>query len=397
MKTSSNPWRVRDRFLASPEQSKQAKDIAEAVVSTTMQWPPSDLPALTVCFWPPPPAANGQKVSEDHDDATIDDLMTVTARWTKDANVDFNYKESGSIRRCQDATSAKIRVTLHVLDRSYYDRDDPIELDWSRYGHASTQTHARVTVSLVNALRNYLSHQDISYHFFVSHEMGHALGLLHEHQRINCSSFLKDDNAIKQAYHFQSDADVKIFKNNMQQLPDSGRDSQPITKFDVDSVMLYNFPREIWRDLKPGEVNPCARAQDVEFPDDDDLRAVISMYGPKPKSPPIALPSSPPSRSTPGASAIGPEPAATTAQEAVPSSTTPLPPSPPAGSSISPAAAASDRTSQIEILQQEVEGQLQALRNTLEIEVAKRSGCRPSRRAAAGADDGLCGLYAWLE
>jgi hypothetical protein len=113
----------------------------------------------------------------------------------------------------------------------------------------------------------------------VRHELGHARGLLHEHQRSECKGWF-DFNAIEADTHWSpetTEQNVGAFID----LPDSGFTPKTVGPYDSLSIMQYNFPIKWWA-KRPGETNPCLRTELVEDPSAGDRATLIAMYGATP-------------------------------------------------------------------------------------------------------------------
>jgi hypothetical protein len=267
--------RQRDEIVLSSASTPQLKDEAASVVASMFAWSAKN-DILTVCFWPNP----DQKAAVT-DTAEEKEIVSVASKWTTNAAITFQFYNGTELNACKDHASADIRVTLHPLDRKYYSPVDPTgDFDWSRYGKQSVTNSAAVSLSLVLAHQAYLLADTAYFHFNVAHEFGHALGLLHEHQRIDCSKWLADDATVTKAYQFKTVADLDLFKENLLKIPATNAYYKPVTKspFDLNSIMMYNFPPEIWKQVPN---NPCLRTTAVEYPDADDLSGIIAIYGPR--------------------------------------------------------------------------------------------------------------------
>lgn len=265
---------ARDNVLSTPDTSGDDKEAAKAYVATAFVWNKTQ---LSVCFWQTDQPNLLQGVA---DQANL---------WSKGTKIKFDFGKP-QFRRCADEYSADIRVTLNVLPLAYYFQNDQplINWDWSEYGSLPAQVRAKVSMSLVHAQQDFNLAKALGetkdFDFLIAHEFGHALGLMHEHQRIDCSTYLADKQTVMHAYKFKTDADYDSFVANVKQIPMSDPALRPraIGSFDVESVMLYNFPQVIW---KTGINNPCARPTDIQHPDENDIAAVNYLYGVPPPAP----------------------------------------------------------------------------------------------------------------
>jgi hypothetical protein len=255
---------ARDAVLLLPNTSTDTKEAARGFIATAFIW---DRPSLSVCFW------------QSDQPALLQAVIEQANLWSSGTRIRFDFGQP-AIRICKDAQSADIRVTLKPLAASYYAPNDLplIAWDWSEYGHVAADLKARVSMSLVHAPQYYAFSQTAAFNFVVAHEFGHALGLIHEHQRVNCADYLADKKQVMAAYGFKTDADYNTFVANLTQIPASDPALRPVTVggFNIKSIMVYNFPQAVW---KTQANNPCARPSDIEHPNQDDLATVNYTYG----------------------------------------------------------------------------------------------------------------------
>jgi Matrixin len=104
---------------------------------------------------------------------------------------------------------------------------------------------------------------DKEYERVVVHEFGHALGCIHEHQ--NPKAKLKWNKAEVYRvfsgppnYWSKDDIDFNILKRYSQSQING-------TKFDPDSIMLYQFPATLFLDQHATQLNTTLSKQDKEF------------------------------------------------------------------------------------------------------------------------------------
>jgi hypothetical protein len=273
-----------ERDLADAISATQAADAAGVSSATTtaarsvydlfLPWPaqPGTI-EVRACFWNGTPDLQRAIVNSD-------------AAWEKIANITINYTEpNGSIRICLDTYSAQIRISLDGNDArlDYDDLARPRIGYWSVVGRQAGFTpqgkppgsHYLVTVNLPS-LTQYVSRGDWSaFNFLVRHEMGHARGLLHEHQRQTCANWF-DVDKIAASQHwtvFYAQAAVASFD----QLQGAFH-PRFVGGYDILSVMQYNFEKSWYREVV-GQTNPCERATFVEAPSPGDKATLVAMYG----------------------------------------------------------------------------------------------------------------------
>jgi hypothetical protein len=264
---------AREAVLAQGKVPPEAKEAAQAYVATAYVW---EKPNLSVCFW-----------QTDRPDL-LQAIAKQAGSWSQGTNVRFVFGNAGFLK-CENERSADIRVTLKALPVDFYAKNvrGLMASDWSEYGNLASNAAAKVSMSLINVPKEFLSQATKDFNFTVAHEFGHALGLIHEHQRIDCAKYLADKATVMAAYAFKSDTEYQTFLWNLKQIPPSDSALKPrnMAPFDANSIMLYNFPLKIWKTL---ESNPCARSVRVDHPDQEDLAAVNGLYRLPPEAPPVA-------------------------------------------------------------------------------------------------------------
>jgi len=181
---AANANQAADAVGVSGATTAAARSVYEAFLTWSAQ--PGTI-IVKACFWNGTPDLQKAFINSD-------------AAWEKVANINVNYTEpNGNIRICLDTSSAEIRISLDGNDaRLDY---DPVARPragyWSVVGRQAGFTppgkppgsRYLVTANLPS-LTQYVSRGDWSaFNFLVRHEFGHARGLLHEHQRQECSNW----------------------------------------------------------------------------------------------------------------------------------------------------------------------------------------------------------------
>lgn len=237
----------------------KALQTARFVVRNDLAWP---IHNITVCFW------NGSEELQDF-------VMETASVWSEAANLNFLYKTNGQNKTCQDATSAFIRINL--------DPKAPVDLfvnqegnsggDWSYIGRYSLNTDLLVTMNLPDVVRLREKAPLWTIHA-IRHEFGHALALMHEHQRALCDPWFDYDKISK-----ETGWSVDFAKTQIGKFPDS--EVQYLTAvggYDQQSIMQYNFGKEEFRQI-PGKENPCYRETPIDSLSEQDIAGIQAIYG----------------------------------------------------------------------------------------------------------------------
>lgn len=268
---------------------ENALETARFVVWLDLAWSKHD---ITVCFW------NGS--------AELQDFVMKTADvWSEHANLNFVYKTDGKNTICRDGdpTSADIRINL--------DPDAPLSLfvnqegnaegAWSYIGRVSGNPKFLVSMNLRDVAEARTKNPLWTAHA-IRHEFGHALGLMHEHQRALCDPWFDYEKTAK-LYGWS----VEETKRQIGKFADSASQYLAVVgDYDKESIMQYNFRKEQFKSV-PGQANPCLRETPIDNLSPQDIEGIQVLYGVKPGSVAVA------SRSSAGPDLV---PATTTQEEA---------------------------------------------------------------------------------
>jgi hypothetical protein len=227
-------------------------------------------PIITVCFW------NGEKKVQDY-------VMKYANDWTNYAAIKFAYQTNGQNNICSDAHSANIRISLDANDPRdlYVNEEDSRNGDWSYPGNIDLHEYL-VTMNLADVEKGRLDDPHWTHHA-IRHEFGHALGLMHEHQRKECEGWFSFERIAK-----DNGWTVDYAKTQVGTFPDSDLAGLGfVGDYDKNSIMQYNFAKS-WLLERPGLSNPCMRP-DIENLSDKDKAGIAELYPPLKAAPHLGL------------------------------------------------------------------------------------------------------------
>ena len=226
---------------------------------------------LKVCFW------NGSE----QDRLAV---MEAASVWTKAVPViRFDVMEGGKTRTCRldDLKDyhkmSDIRIGLNANDhRPLWGADEDKSGDWSYPGKVYAQNPNFPTSMNLADVVEMKAHSRLSeYYFTVRHEFGHALGLVHEHQRSVCAGWFNVSQIAKDTGWTVDYAKVQI-----NALPETSNDYAVIGRYDKRSIMQYNFLPSWYAPDRPGQPNPCRRVTDVDDLSEIDKAVIAQLYQP---------------------------------------------------------------------------------------------------------------------
>ncbi len=237
-----------------------ALETARFVVYLDLAWSRHD---ISVCFW------NGTAELQDF-------VMELAKVWTDAADLTFSHKTNGKNSICKDASSADIRINLDPKAplSLFVNQEGSSKGDWSYLGRVSLNPKFLVTMNLPDVDRGRTVNPTWTTHA-VRHEFGHALGLMHEHQRALCDEWFDYENISK-----LSGWTVEYAKGQIGKFPDSEiQDLAAVGDYDQQSIMQYNFAKEEFKQI-PGKKNPCYREVPIDNLSAQDIEGIQVLYGP---------------------------------------------------------------------------------------------------------------------
>ncbi len=251
---------------------------AKSVYYDAYRWPKTE---LRVCFW------NGTEELQR-------EVMQIANTWHDAVPlITFDYLENGKIRLCNlnDLKEFKasvpkklklmqdIRITLSNDDNRqlYHPKDIESRLgDWAYPGRSvALNADFPTTMNLVGAIQLRQKNLLSDYYFNVRHEFGHALSLVHEHQRGICKNWFNIAEIAKSQGWSE-----KVAKEQVDSINESSNVYGFIGGYDPDSIMQYNFAVAWYAPDKPGQPNPCRRKKQVDDLSDLDKVVVAALYQP---------------------------------------------------------------------------------------------------------------------
>lgn len=251
---------------------QETVEAARSIFNVASIW--TSKSTLSVCFW------NG-------DSNTRALVEQAGSKWNGASRISLSFRnKSGVFKTCSNRDDSDIRVSLDGSDPNVaYELGQDRYGNWSLIGRQSTfvpanrplGTRYEVTMNIAFAVISARIGDIAGLNFTVSHEFGHALGLLHEFQAATCKDWIDIKSLARDQGWNSTDAALNLYP-----LPDVParykQDFGAVGAYDVLSVMQYNFAQKYYV-VVPGKANPCLRTEDVVFPSKQDLATIAGIYG----------------------------------------------------------------------------------------------------------------------
>jgi hypothetical protein len=237
----------------------EAVDAARFAYVDLLTWDKHD---ISVCFW------NGTRELQDW-------VMDKASAWSAAADLHFNYQTRGKNNKCKDASSADIRVNLdpNASIKLFANQEGNKEGNWSYVGRTSLNSSYLVTLNIPDVDGARKRNPTWALHA-VRHEFGHALGLMHEHQREACAGWF-DIPHIAEKYGWT----VEYTQRYVGSFSDAiAAGLKYVGTYDRQSIMQYNFSKDMFL-RKAGQTNPCYRENPISDLSDGDIEGIGTLYG----------------------------------------------------------------------------------------------------------------------
>jgi len=246
-------------------------EAARGVYYTEYLWPKSN---LSICFW------NGSEAQQ----LGVMELADVWHQAVPSMQFIF-LDDARRVRKCQLDQLRNLRAMSDI--RINLDPNDsrplwaPVDMnlrngDWSHPGRSVSQiADYPTTMSLAGAMKLKAQGLISDYHFNVRHEFGHALGLVHEHQRALCEGWFNI-----QAIASSQNWSLEMAKAQVSSLGNTSNQYGFVGSYDINSIMQYNFAPAWYVPDKPTVKNPCRRRDQVDDLSEMDKVTIAFLYEP---------------------------------------------------------------------------------------------------------------------
>jgi hypothetical protein len=228
-------------------------DQAKGIYRNSSLWGPN-YPKLRVCFF-------------EGSQALREVIANVAKEWmTEDNSIKLDFGKPGKRRTCQPKNGKEMQIRVTFSQDGY----------WSQVGQNSVVFAKQEEASLnlggfMNVTPDQLSDYEIG---TIRHEFGHALGIEHEHQ--NPKGGCDNEYNWDLIYSYLEGPPNNWSKDQIDwNLRQAAGDDLQLTKFDKDSVMLYQFPADFY---KQHEQSKCFVPQPNSQISEGDRALLAAMY-----------------------------------------------------------------------------------------------------------------------
>ncbi|MGO6819721.1 M12 family metallopeptidase [Rhizobium brockwellii] len=221
---------------------------------------------VTVCFGPVRRANAKQDLKER--------ISAIAKEWTTSGLIDLAFQS----QPCSSVASADIRVD--ITEGGDGPKFTSLVGVQSKRGGLD---HGIFSMQLRFPDQSTYYNSEPVFRFYVLHEFGHALGIQHEHQRIDCGY---DYHFIADHYRYSSERAAREQLSRVLEFPQAAYSGSKFTAtpYDNDSVMKYNLSSQTYpnsddpRVYKEGERSKCYRAIWITTLSDFDKEGIAKAY-----------------------------------------------------------------------------------------------------------------------